>query len=172
LPCSPLLVAERTVGQRSQQLGFNDRDVSDDRCRAIEDIGQRTEGSGRIALGEQIAARALRISPELACSSVRAARAARLDRASRGGLGWSGSSRSPCSPARGSLELRLQTFGRAELLQGLVVAAAAGVEPPGRQVQQLPRCPARCRFAGPCGALQPSLGFRQARPSRRGCRPA
>ena len=46
------LVAEGTVGERGQQLGFDDRDVPDDRCRAVEDVGQHAERSGRIALGE------------------------------------------------------------------------------------------------------------------------
>ena len=39
------LVTERTVGERGQQVGLDDRDVPDDRCRAIENIGQRVESS-------------------------------------------------------------------------------------------------------------------------------
>jgi hypothetical protein len=43
------LVAERTVGQRGQQLGFNEGDVPDDRCRAVQNTGQRAQGRGRFA---------------------------------------------------------------------------------------------------------------------------
>ena len=121
------------MGQRGQQLGFNDRDVPDDRCRAIEDIGQRAEGSGRIALGEA----------DRRASIADLARVRLLVGEGReGGAGLAGHPEAGLGgqdPAGhlarqrvGSLELRLQAFGRAELLQGLAVAAAAGVEPPGR----------------------------------------
>ena len=40
------------MGEPGQQLRLDDGDVPDDRRRAIEDIGQRAESSGRIALGE------------------------------------------------------------------------------------------------------------------------
>src|SRR6266852_7606032 len=57
-------------------------------------------------------------------------------------------------------ELRLQGLGRAELLECLVVvAAAAGVEHPGHQVQQLPDARPGVCFQGPRGALQPFLAL-------------
>ena len=69
----------------------------------------------------------------------------------------------------GSLELRLQAFGRAELLQGLAVAAAGGVDPSGREVQQLPDPWSGVGLQGPFGAPQPSLALvKLARPGQVG----
>jgi hypothetical protein len=46
------LVTELTMSQPGEQLRLNDRDVTKDRCRAIEHIVQRVQGAGRIAFRE------------------------------------------------------------------------------------------------------------------------
>src|SRR6266511_1158931 len=104
----------------------------------------------------QITARALLISPELARSSSSAARRA---------WAWASIPRR----AWGVSGQPVPWFDRAELPQRLAVVAAAGVEPPGRQVQQLPDARPGVGLQGLCGALQPSLAFvKLTRPDRRG----
>ena len=44
------LLTELTVGEPGEQVRLHDRGVSDDRCRAIENIVQHAQGSGRIAV--------------------------------------------------------------------------------------------------------------------------
>ena len=46
------LVTEFTMGEPGEQLRLDDRDVTDDRCRAIKNILQRAQSSGRIAFRE------------------------------------------------------------------------------------------------------------------------
>ncbi len=46
------LVTEFTIGEPGEQVRFNNRDVTEDRGRAIENIVQRAQGSGRIAFRE------------------------------------------------------------------------------------------------------------------------
>jgi hypothetical protein len=58
-----------------------------------------------------------------------------------------------------SLELRCQVFGRAELLERLMAAAAAGVQHPGRLVQQQPDVRPGVCLQGPFGAPQPPLAL-------------
>jgi hypothetical protein len=53
----------------------------------------------------------------------------------------------------------LQVFGCAEFLECLVVAAAAGIKPPGRQVQQLSDVRPGVCLQGLPGSLQPSLAL-------------
>jgi hypothetical protein len=55
-------------------------------------------------------------------------------------------------------QLRLQAFGRAEFRERLVEAAAAGVEHPGRHVQELPEWP-DMQFARPAQRAQQALAF-------------
>ena len=71
------LITELTVGQPGQQLRLHDRDVPDDRRRAVQDIPHRAQSPGRSPSARQITARALPISPEPAISSASAASAAR-----------------------------------------------------------------------------------------------
>jgi hypothetical protein len=40
------------VGEPGQQVRLHDRDVTDDRCRAVQNIPYRAERSGRIAFRE------------------------------------------------------------------------------------------------------------------------
>jgi hypothetical protein len=47
-----LLVTEFPVGEPGDQMSFHHREVPDDRCGAVQDIPQRAESRGRIAVGE------------------------------------------------------------------------------------------------------------------------
>jgi hypothetical protein len=58
-----------------------------------------------------------------------------------------------------SVELRSRAFSRSELLERLVVAAAAGQQKTGHDVGEHPDTGPSVCLHGPCGALQPSLGF-------------
>jgi hypothetical protein len=46
------LVTEFAMSESGQQVRLHDRDVSKDRGRAIQNIGHRAEGSGRVAFRE------------------------------------------------------------------------------------------------------------------------
>src|SRR4029077_12945235 len=46
------LVTELAVGEPGEQVSLNERCVTKDRYRAIENIVQRAQGSGRIVFGE------------------------------------------------------------------------------------------------------------------------
>jgi hypothetical protein len=56
-------------------------------------------------------------------------------------------------------QLRLQAFGRAEFRERLVEAAAAGVEHPGRHMQNQPDVRPGVGLHGLLGALQQALAF-------------
>src|SRR5580698_11094920 len=51
-PVRRALVTEFTMGEPGEQVRLHDRDVTDDRGRAIENMLQRGQGSGRIAFRE------------------------------------------------------------------------------------------------------------------------
>ncbi len=46
------LVTELTMGEPGEQVRLDDRDVTEDRCRAIQHIPHRAQGPGRIAFRE------------------------------------------------------------------------------------------------------------------------
>ena len=95
------LVTELTVGQPGQQVSLHDRDVPDDRCRAVQDVLHRAQGPGRIAFREADhragVADLARAGPLVI---ERRERGAGLAGHPERGPGWPASSRSPGSPAR------------------------------------------------------------------------
>jgi hypothetical protein len=154
------LVAERTVGEPGQQLGFDDRDVPDDRCRAVENLGQRAERSGWVAFREADHRAGIAdfagVGPlVIECREAGAGLAGEPE----AGLGGQQPAGHLAGQGVRARQLRLQVFGGAELLECLVVAAAAGLEPPGRQVQQLGDARPGVGLQGLGGALQPPLAL-------------
>src|SRR6266487_4359997 len=134
--------------------------ITDEPCGAVENIVQRAESSGRIAFGEADQRRGVTdLTQVRSLVSERRKTGSGFAGHPQAGLGGqrpAGQLARQCVPA---CQLRLQAFSRAEFLERLAVPAAAGVEHPGRHVQQLADARAGVCLQGPCGALQPSLAF-------------
>ena len=154
------LVTELAVGEPGQQVSLHDRDVPEDRCRAIQNIGHRVESRGRIAFREA--------DHRAGVTDLAGAGPLVIERRERGaglaghpeaGLGGQQPAGHLARQRLRARQLRSQVFGRAELLERLVVAAAAGVQHPGRLVQQQPDVRPGVCLQGLFGALQPSLAL-------------
>ena len=168
------LVTELTVGEPGQQLSLDDRDVTDNRRRAVQHVPHRAERRrpDRLPRGR---------SPRGHCRSrptwparQRAPRARRGPRrASRGGPAWPASSRSPGSPAAcesASCDRRYSAALNSS--QRLMVAAAAGLQHPARHVHQQPDVRPRCLLAGPARRAAATARPRRTHPSTPSRRPA
>ena len=154
------LVTELTVGQPGEQVGLQDREIPDDRCRAVQDIPQRAEGRGRVAFGEA--------DHRAGVTDFAGAGPLVIERRERGagfaghpeaGLGGQQPAGHLARQGVRARQLRSQPFGRAELLGRLMEAAAAGLQHAARNVSKQPDAGPGVCFQGPCGALQPSLAF-------------
>ena len=130
-----VLVTELTIGEPGEQLSLNDRDVTDDRRRAVQHVPHRAESSGRIAVREADHRAGI---ADLARSGLLISERRELGAGLTGhpdaGLGG----QRPASHLTGQSErahqLRLQAPGCAELLKRLLMAPAAGLEHPGHQM--------------------------------------
>ena len=131
------LVTEFTVGQPGEQVSLHDREVPDDRCGAVQDVPQRAEGRGRIAFGEADhragVADFARAGPLVI---ERRERGAGLAGHPEAGLGGQQPAGHLARQGVRTRQLRSQAFGRAELPERLVQAAAAGLQHAARNVQQ------------------------------------
>ena len=124
------------MSEPGQQVRLHDRDVPEDRCRAIQNIGHRGQGSGRIAFREaDYRAGVTDLTGAGPLVPERCERGAGFAGHPETGLGGEQPAGHPACQRARSRQLRCEVFGRAELLECLVVAAAAGVQYPGRLVQ-------------------------------------
>ena len=167
-------VTEVTVGEPSQQLSLDDRDVTDNWCRAVQHITHRVEGPGRIAFREADHRAGITVSRPSWPAHQRAPRARRGPRRTcRGGPGWPASSRSPGSPARASPLAADHRYSAAlNSCSASWWRPRAGLQHAAHNVHEHPDVRPGVCLQGPRGALQPPLGPRRTHPSRPSCRPA
>ena len=154
------LVTELTMGEPGEQVRLHDRDVTDDRGRAIENILQHAQSFGRIAFRET--------DHRAGITDLTGAGPLVIDRREHragfagppeAGLGGQHPAGHLARQRVRSLQLRSQVFGRAELLERLMVAAATGVQHAAHDVQKQSDVRPGVCLQGPRGAPQPPLAL-------------